>query len=133
VLALVGVGEAVVGGTDGRVSVEGARKILGLEQDARLFVELDLHFHLIAGGDTRGFAVRVAQAEQVPSAHDGHSAPPAVPVQGDFTRGRLPRLAPGAQQRVAYRRLGLAILGLDVASLTAELGSARQASLARAA
>jgi hypothetical protein len=46
---------------------------------------------------------------------------------------RTHRLASRAHQDAAYRRLATAVLGLDVASLAAELRSARQAILPRAA
>jgi hypothetical protein len=43
------------------------------------------------------------------------------------------RLAPTCAQRVAYRRLALAILGLDVATLAEDLRSARRSALAHIA
>ena len=43
------------------------------------------------------------------------------------------RLVPTTNQHTAYRRLAVAIVRLDVASLAAELRSARRATLARAA
>jgi hypothetical protein len=46
---------------------------------------------------------------------------------------RTSRLASRAHRDVAYRRLAVAIVGLDVANLAAELRSAPQAILPRAA
>ena len=46
---------------------------------------------------------------------------------------RTYRLAPSSSQRTAYRRLALAILGLDVATLGEQLRSTRKASLAQVA
>jgi hypothetical protein len=89
VLALVGVGEAVAGGTRDRVRIEGAGKFLRLAQEARLFVERNLDLHLIASSDTGGSAGGVAQTEQISTAHDGHSAPSTVSVQGDPYRWSL--------------------------------------------
>ena len=43
------------------------------------------------------------------------------------------QLAPTCAQRVAYRRLALAILGLDVATLAEDLRSARRSALAHIA
>jgi hypothetical protein len=43
------------------------------------------------------------------------------------------RLVPTVKQQTAYRRLAVAIIGLDVASLAAELRFARRTALARAA
>lgn len=64
VLALVGVGEAVVRGTCGGVGLEGSGEVLGLDHDAGLRVELHLDVHLVAGGDPGGPAVGVAQAAE---------------------------------------------------------------------
>jgi hypothetical protein len=46
---------------------------------------------------------------------------------------RTYRLAPSCAQRSAYRRLAVAILGLDVARLGDELRAARTSALARLA
>ena len=44
-------------------------------------------------------------------------------------QARTYRLTPNQSQQVAYRRLAVAILGLDVATLGAELRAARQAAV----
>ena len=46
---------------------------------------------------------------------------------------RTYRLAPTHAQRAAYRRLAVAIMGLDVATLAAQLHAARTAPLPRVA
>jgi hypothetical protein len=46
---------------------------------------------------------------------------------------RTYRLAPAPTRHLAYRRLAVAILGLDVATLAAQLHIGRQPLLARAA
>jgi hypothetical protein len=46
---------------------------------------------------------------------------------------RTYRLAPSHVQRIAYRRLAVAILGLDVATLGAELRAARTSALPQVA
>ena len=48
-------------------------------------------------------------------------------------RPRTYRLTPSVAQGIAYRRLAAAILGLDVATLGAELRNAREAALKVAA
>jgi hypothetical protein len=58
-------------------------------------------------------------------------APAALRTRSVIARGangqpRTYRLSPQPAQQAAYRRLALAILGLDVASLAHELRSARR-------
>ena len=50
-----------------------------------------------------------------------------------FGQPRTYRLGPTGSQPAAYRRLALAILGLDVATLAAQLRAARRPLLPRAA
>ena len=50
-----------------------------------------------------------------------------------FGRPRTYRLSPTGSRPAAYRRLALAILGLDVATLAAQLRAARRPLLPRAA
>jgi hypothetical protein len=57
----------------------------------------------------------------------------AVIARDAFGQPRTYRLVPSRAQQTAYRRLALAIIGLDVASLAAELRSARRAVIPRAA
>jgi hypothetical protein len=54
-----------------------------------------------------------------------------VVTRGANGQPRTYRLATSSTQTIAYRRLALSILGLDVATLAAELRSARNASPAR--
>jgi hypothetical protein len=48
-------------------------------------------------------------------------------------QARTYRLSPNQSQQVAYRRLAVAILGLDVATLGDQLRSARRATFANVA
>ena len=57
----------------------------------------------------------------------------AVIACGPQGQPRTYRLAPAPTRRLGYRRLAVAILGLDVASLAAQLHIGRQPLLARAA
>ena len=54
-----------------------------------------------------------------------------VLARGANGQPRTYRLAASSTQTIAYRRLALAIVGLDVATLTDELRSARNSSPAR--
>jgi hypothetical protein len=56
-----------------------------------------------------------------------------VIARGSNGQPRTYRLAPASAQQAAYRRLAVAILHLDVASLADELRLARQPRLRRAA
>ncbi len=46
-------------------------EILGFEYQAGLCVEFHLDLHLIAGSDTSGWTVGVAQTKEIPAARDG--------------------------------------------------------------
>jgi hypothetical protein len=59
--------------------------------------------------------------------------PRTIIARGANGQPRTYRLAPAPAQRAAYRRLALAILGLDVATLADELRSARRHVLPLAA
>jgi hypothetical protein len=59
-----------------------------------------------------------------PAAAQGHAR--CVVDQGPNGQPRTSRLSPEPAQQAAYRRLALAILGLDVASLAHELRTARR-------
>jgi hypothetical protein len=63
--------EPVVGGAGGRIGVQGAGEVRGLDHYWGLGVEFHLDLNLIAGHDTGGLPVGVAQPEQVAAAHDG--------------------------------------------------------------
>ena len=71
--------------------------------------------------------------------HPQRSADPRFPGQhrmrvvarGANGQPRTYRLATSSTQNIAYRRLALAILGMDVAALADELRSARNAAAAR--
>jgi hypothetical protein len=56
-----------------------------------------------------------------------------VVARGANGQPRTYRLATSSTQNTAYRRLAVAILGLDVATLTVELRSARNSASARIA
>lgn len=75
-LALVTVSEPVVGGTGGRIGVQGAGEVRRLDHDWGLGVEFHLDLNLIAGHDIGGPPAGVAQPEQVAAAHDGDPALP---------------------------------------------------------
>jgi hypothetical protein len=65
-LALAAVRKVVVGGAGDRVVVQSLGEVWGLDDEARLGVELDTD--LLADRDTRGLPVGVAEAEQVAAA-----------------------------------------------------------------
>ena len=62
-----------------------------------------------------------------------NARPRKVIARGVNGQPRTYRLAPAPAQHAAYRRLAVAILGLDVATLAFELRSARRHVLPRAA
>ena len=68
--------EPVVAGAGGRIGVQGAGEVRGLDHYRGLGVEFHLDLNLIAGHDTGGLPVGVAQPEQVAAAHDGDPALP---------------------------------------------------------
>lgn len=76
VLPLVAEGQAIVSGSGGWVGVQGPGEVRGLDHDRELGVILHVDLDLVAGHDAGRLAVRVAQAEQVPAAHDGDPALP---------------------------------------------------------
>jgi hypothetical protein len=56
----------------------------------------------------------------------------SVIARGQNGQPRTYRLAPARSQQTAYRRLAVAILGLDVATLASQLRTARRALAAAA-
>jgi len=86
VLALVAVSETVVGGAGDQVGIQGTGEVRGLDHDTGLGIKFYLDLDLVAGRDTGGLPIGVAQAEQVPAAHDSDSALPRMPVDRDRHR-----------------------------------------------
>ena len=76
VLPLAAVGQAVVGGAGDRIGVQGAGEIRGLDHSTGRRIDFHLDVDAVAGYDTGGFSVGVAEAEQVAATHDGHPALP---------------------------------------------------------
>ena len=73
---LAAVGQAVVGGAGDLIGVQGAGEVRGLDHSTGLCIDLHLDLDFVAGHDTGGFSVGVAEAEQVAARHDGHPALP---------------------------------------------------------
>jgi hypothetical protein len=99
VLPLAAAGQAVAGGEGGRIGVQGAGEVRGLGHNTRLGIEFHLDLDLVAGHDTGGFSVGVAEAEQVTAPHDGYPARRDADVNGEGT-------APAAHQLDGPRRNG---------------------------
>jgi len=76
VLPLAAVGQAVVGGAGDRIGVQGAGEVRGLGHNTGLGSDFHFDLGLVAGRDTGGFSVGVAEAEQLAATHDGHPALP---------------------------------------------------------
>jgi hypothetical protein len=73
---LAAVGQAVVGGAGDRIGVQGAGEVRGLGHNTGLGIDFHLDLDLVAGHDTGGLPVGVAEAEQVAATHDGYPALP---------------------------------------------------------
>ncbi len=65
-----------------------------------------------------------------PSRSRTQTRPRSVVARGPNGQPRTYRLSPKPSQQAAYRRLAVAILGLDVAFLADELRAARRLTLA---
>jgi hypothetical protein len=57
-------------------SASRAAEVRGLGHRTGLGIDFHLDLDLVAGRDTAGFSVGVAEAEQVAATHDGHPALP---------------------------------------------------------
>jgi hypothetical protein len=77
------------GGTGGWVGVEGAGEVRGLDHDSGLGINFHVDLDLVAGHDTGGLPVGVAEAEQETAAHDRDSASPGMLVDRDDHRRAL--------------------------------------------
>ena len=84
-------GQSVIGGAGGRSGVQGTCEVRGLNHDAGLHVQLQLHLDLdfVAGRNSSSLPVGFAEAEQVSAPHDGNPALPGMPVDRDGHRRPL--------------------------------------------
>src|SRR4030095_1926734 len=79
VLPLLTIGQAMVSGAGGRIGVQGAGEVRGLDHNTWLGVDVHLDLDLVTDRDTGGLPVCVAQAEQIAPPQDGHPALPLMP------------------------------------------------------
>jgi hypothetical protein len=90
VLTLPAVGQPVVGGAGDWIGVEGADEIRRLDHNPRLGIDFHLDLDLIAGHDTGGLSVGVAEAEQVTARMIATLLFQECPLIVMVTAGRLP-------------------------------------------
>jgi hypothetical protein len=83
VLQLETVGQAIEGPAGDRIGAQSAGEVRGLDDDTGLGIELHIDLDLVAGHDTGGLPVGVAETEEVAATHDGDPASPGVPVDRD--------------------------------------------------